>query len=60
MNNKDIEFRVELLDCKDKNHLPITVSIFADSQDANHVKKYIMDEKHNLFGHASGPDGEYY
>lgn len=55
------KFRVELLDCKNENSEPITVSIYVDNtSDVSYVKKYIMDQKYGLFSHASGPDGEYY
>lgn len=55
------KFRVELLDCKDENGEPITVSVYVDNiSDVKHVRKYIMTHKYDLFSHASGPDGEYY
>lgn len=56
---RQIEYRVSLNDCKDREGMPINVSILVDKDDQKWFESWLEDEQDNIFGHAEGGNIEY-
>ena len=54
-----VSYRVSLLDVKDKEELPVTVTILVDKENVKEFEKYLKDGQDNLFYHAEGGNVEY-
>lgn len=54
-----IEYRVSLIGCTDRQNLPISVSILVDRGDQKWFESYLEEEEGNLFLHAGGGNVEY-
>jgi hypothetical protein len=57
--SRQIEYRVALTNCLDKNGLPMSVIISIDNTDMKHFEAYLTDEEGNTFLHAEGGNIEY-
>lgn len=55
---KQVQYRVSLTNCNNK-HVPVSVTILVDPEDAEAFAKYLEDEQDNLFIHAEGPGVEF-
>ena len=58
-NTNRIEYNVSLIDCVDKENLPITVTMYVDKQNQDYFEEYLENEQDNLFAHAEGGNIEY-
>lgn len=54
-----VEYRVALIGCTDRQNLPISVSILVDRGDQKWFESYLEEEEGNLFLHAEGGNIEY-
>lgn len=54
-----VEYRVALIGCKDRENLPISVTILVDKDDQKWFESYLEEEQDNLFSHADGGNVEY-
>lgn len=54
-----VEYRVALIGCTDRQNLPISVSILVDRGDQKWFESYLEEEEGNLFLHAEGGNVEY-
>ena len=57
--SRQIEYRVSLNDCMDREGTPISVSILVDKDDQKWFESWLEDEQDNIFGHAEGGNIEY-
>lgn len=57
--SRQIEYRVSLNDCMDREGMPINVSILVDKDDQKWFESWLEDEQDNIFGHAEGGNIEY-
>jgi len=57
--SKQIEYRVSLIDVKDENDLPISISILVENKDVENFEKWLNDQEDNIFAHAAGGNVEY-
>ena len=56
---REIEYRVALIGCTDRENLPISVTILVDKNDSKWFESYLEEEQGNLFAHAEGGNIEY-
>jgi hypothetical protein len=56
---RQIEYRVAIADCLDKNGLPMSVVISIDAANMKYFEEYLANEEGNLFLHAEGGNIEY-
>lgn len=56
---RQIEYRVALIGCVDRESLPISVTILVDKDDQKWFESYLEEEQDNLFSHAEGGNVEY-
>lgn len=56
---RQIEYRVALIGCVDRENLPISVTILVDKDDQKWFESYLEEEQDNLFSHAEGGNVEY-
>lgn len=56
---RQIEYRVSLIECVDRENLPITVTVLVDKEDQKWFESYLEDQEGNLFMHAEGGNVEY-
>lgn len=56
---RQIEYRVTLTGCTDRENLPISVTILVDKDDQKWFESYLEEEQDNLFSHAEGGNIEY-
>lgn len=56
---RQVEYRVALIECKDRENLPISVTILVDKDDQKWFESYLEEEQDNLFSHAEGGNIEY-
>lgn len=56
---RQVEYRVALTGCKDRENLPISVTILVDKDDQKWFESYLEEEQDNLFSHAEGGNIEY-
>ena len=56
---RQVEYRVALAGCLDKNGLPMSVTILIDNADMKQFEAYLADEEGNSFLHAEGGNIEY-
>lgn len=54
-----VEYRVALTGCLDRESLPISVSILVDKADQRWFESYLEEEQGNIFMHAEGGNVEY-
>ena len=57
--SREIEYSVSILDVKDEEELPVTVTILVDSKYQKQFEDYLNDQQDNLFAHAEGGNVEY-
>ena len=57
--SREIEYRVSLIGCTDRENLPISVTILVDKNDSKWFESYLEEEQGNLFSHAEGGNIEY-
>ena len=56
---RQIEYRVALSGCLDRESMPISVSILVDKEDQKWFESYLEEEQGNIFMHADGGNVEY-
>ena len=56
---RQIEYRVALIGCVDRESLPISVTILVDKDDQKWFESYLEEDQDNLFSHAEGGNVEY-
>ena len=56
---RQVEYRVALIGCVDRESLPISVTILVDKDDQKWFESYLEEEQDNLFSHAEGGNVEY-
>lgn len=56
---RQVEYRVSLIDVKDHEDLPVTVSILVPWVNQKTFEKFLEDQQDNLFAHADGGNVEY-
>ena len=56
---RQVEYRVALTGCLDRESIPISVSILVDKEDQKWFESYLEEERDNLFAHAEGGNIEY-
>lgn len=56
---RQVEYRVALTGCLDRESIPISVSILVDKVDQKWFESYLEEERDNLFAHAEGGNVEY-
>ena len=56
---RQVEYRVALANCPDKNGLPMSVVISIDAADVKQFEAFLTDEEGNTFLHAEGGNIEY-
>ena len=56
---RQVEYRVALAGCLDKDGAPMSVAISVDAADAKQFEKFLADEEGNTFLHADGDNIEY-
>ncbi len=56
---REIEYRVAILDVKDEEELPVTVTISIDTKYQKPFEEWLNDAQDNLFSHAEGGNVEY-
>lgn len=56
---RQIEYRVSLIECTDRENLPISVTILVDKDDQKWFESYLEEKQDNLFSHAEGGNVEY-
>lgn len=54
-----VEYRVALIGCTDRENFPISVTILVDKDDQKWFESYLEEEEGNLFLHAEGGNIEY-
>ena len=57
--SKQTQYRVSLIDVKDKEGMPISVSIIVNNEDVNDFEKWLNNQEGDIFVHASGGNVEY-
>ena len=56
---RQVEYRVALIGCVDRESLPISVTILVDKDDQKWFESYLEEEQDNIFAHAEGGNVEY-
>lgn len=56
---RQVEYRVSIIGCNDRENLPISVTILVDKDDQKWFESYLEKEEGNLFLHAEGGNIEY-
>lgn len=56
---RQVEYRVALIGCMDREYIPISVTILVDKDDQKWFESYLEQEQDNLFSHAFGGNIEY-
>ena len=56
---RQVEYRVALTECTDRENLPISVTILVDKDDQKWFESYLEEEQDKLFSHAEGGNVEY-
>lgn len=56
---RQVEYRVALTGCLDRESMPISVSILVDKEDQKWFESYLEEEQGNIFMHAEGGNVEY-
>lgn len=56
---RQVEYRVALSGCLDREPMPISVSILVDKEDQRWFESYLEEEQDNIFMHAEGGNVEY-
>ena len=56
---RQVEYRVSIIGCNDRENLPISVTILVDKDDQKWFESYLEEEEGNLFLHAEGGNVEY-
>lgn len=56
---RQVEYRVSINECRDREGLPISVAILVDKDDQKWFESWLEEEQDNLFGHAEGGNVEY-
>lgn len=56
---RQVEYRVALIGCNDREDLPISVTILVDKDDQKWFESYLEEEQDNIFAHAEGGNVEY-
>ncbi len=57
--SKQTQYTVSLIDVKDKEEIPISVSIMVNNEDINEFEKWLNNQEGDIFAHASGGNVEY-
>lgn len=52
-------YHVSLADVKDKEGLPVNITIMIDRENKKEFEKWLEDEQDNIFLHAEGGNVEY-
>lgn len=56
---REVEYRVAVLDVKDRDNLPCTITMRVPSDYAKNFEKWLEDNQDDLFAHAEGGNVEY-
>lgn len=56
---RQVEYRVSLIGCLDRESMPISVTILVDKEDQRWFESYLEEEQDNIFMHAEGGNVEY-
>ena len=56
---RQVEYRVALINCLDKDGAPMSVAISVDAADVKQFEAFLTDEEGNTFLHAEGGNIEY-
>ena len=56
---REIEYRVSVLDVKDLDNLPCTITMKVPVDCAKNFEKWLEDNQDDLFAHAEGGNVEY-
>lgn len=56
---REVEYRVAVLDVKDHDNLPCTITMRVPSDYAKNFEKWLEDNQDDLFAHAEGGNVEY-
>ena len=56
---REIEYRVSVLDVKDHDNLPCTITMKVPTDCAKNFEKWLEDNQDDLFAHAEGGNVEY-
>ena len=56
---REIEYRASILDVKDEEGLPVTVTLSVDAKYQKQFEDWLNDSEGNLFMHADGGNVEY-
>lgn len=56
---REIEYRASILDVKDEEDLPVTVTLVVDAKYQKQFEDWLNDSEGNLFMHADGGNVEY-
>ena len=56
---REIEYRVSVLDVKDHDNLPCTITMKVPADYAKNFEKWLEDNQDDLFAHAEGGNVEY-
>ena len=56
---REIEYRVSVLDVKDHDNLPCTITMKVPVDCAKNFEKWLEDNQDDLFAHAEGGNVEY-
>ena len=56
---REVEYRVAILDVKDRDDLPCTITMRVPAECAKNFEKWLEDNQDELFAHAEGGNVEY-
>jgi hypothetical protein len=57
--SREIDYRVLMVDVKDEEGLPITITLSVDAKYQKQFEDWLNDSEGNLFMHADGGNVEY-
>ena len=57
--SREIDYRVLMVDVKDEEGLPITITLSVDAKYQKRFEDWLNDSEGNLFMHADGGNVEY-
>ena len=56
---REVEYRVAVLDVKDRDDLPYTITMKVPADCVKNFEKWLEDNQDDLFAHAEGGNVEY-
>ena len=56
---REVEYRVAVLDVKDRDDLPCTITMKVPADCVKNFEKWVEDNQDDLFAHAEGGNVEY-